>query len=106
MSTFNSIGGGNLNLFDELKNTLLKNSKYSEQNTENPKLLRNVVIEDALNMNKELLHILLSNPKLKNHFFTDVEGVLVFDKTSLHGLSKTRNSYQIHTPVSNKRSVS
>lgn len=71
---------GNLNLFDELKNTLLKNSKYSEQNTENPKLLRNVVIEDALNMNKELLHILLSNPKLKNHFFTDVEGVLVFDK--------------------------
>ena len=81
MSTFNSIGGGgNLNLFDELKNTLLKNSKYSEQNTENPKLLRNVVIEDALNMNKELLHILLSNPKLKNHFFTDVEGVFVFDK--------------------------
>lgn len=79
MSTFNSIGG-NLNLFDELKNTLLKNSKYSEQNTENPKLLRNVVIEDALNMNKELLHILLSNPKLKNHFFTDVDGVLVFDK--------------------------
>lgn len=81
MSTFNSIwGGGNINLFDELKNTLLKNSKYSEQNTENPKLLRNVVIEDALNMNKELLHILLSNPKLKNHFFTDVDGVLVFDK--------------------------
>lgn len=80
MSTFNSIGGGNLNLFDELKNTLLKNSKYSEQNTENPKLLRNVVIEDALNMNKELLHILLSNPKLKNNFFTDVDGVLVFDK--------------------------
>lgn len=74
------MGGGNLNLFDELKNTLLKNSKYSEQNTENPKLLRNVVIEDALNMNKELLHILLSNPKLKNHFFTDVDGVLVFDK--------------------------
>ena len=72
--------GGNLNLFDELKNTLLKNSKYLEQNTENPKLLRNVVIEDALNMNKELLHILLSNPKLKNHFFTDVDGVLVFDK--------------------------
>ena len=80
MSTFNSIGGGNLNLFDELKNTLLKNSKHSEQNTENPKLLRNVVIEDALNMNKELLHILLSNPKLKNNFFTDVDGVLVFDK--------------------------
>ncbi len=74
------MGGGNINLFDELKNTLLKNSKYSEQNTENPKLLRNVVIEDALNMNKELLHILLSNPKLKNHFFTDVDGVLVFDK--------------------------
>lgn len=31
-------------------------------------------------MNKELLHILLSNPKLKNNFFTDVDGVLVFDK--------------------------
>lgn len=31
-------------------------------------------------MNKELLHILLSNPKLKNLFFTDVDGVLVFDK--------------------------
>lgn len=72
--------GGNLNLFDELKNTLLKNSKYSEQNTENPKLLRNIVIEDALNMNKELLHTLLSNPNLKKHFFTDVDGVLVFDK--------------------------
>lgn len=81
MSNFNSIGGEkNLSLFDELKNTLLKNSKYSEQNTENTKLLRNVVIEDALNMNKELLHILLSNPKLKNYFFTNVDGVLVFDK--------------------------
>lgn len=66
-------------IYAELLNALLSISKYASADKE-PKLLRNSVIEDALKMDKELIQVLLDNPKLKSKFFTEINGVLVFDK--------------------------
>lgn len=66
-------------IYSELQNALLNNQKYKSKDTE-PKLLRNVVIEDALKMDNELIQILLNNEKLKSKFFTEVNGIFVFDK--------------------------
>lgn len=66
-------------IYAELSNALLSNSKYASADKD-PKLLRNTVIEDALKMDKELIQILFDNPKLKSKFFTEINGVLIFDK--------------------------
>lgn len=57
--------------------TLLKKDKrlVAEE-----KLMKNKVIEFALKLDKELLKLLQSNKSVKNHFFQDVDGTLVFDK--------------------------
>lgn len=66
-------------IYAELLNALLSNRRYASADKD-PKLLRNSVIEDALKMDKELIQVLLDNPKLKSKFFTEINGVLVFDK--------------------------
>ncbi|RHZ37599.1 site-specific DNA-methyltransferase [endosymbiont GvMRE of Glomus versiforme] len=43
-------------------------------------LAKNKIIELALNLDKDLLKILLSSPEIKQVFFQEVEGILVFDK--------------------------
>lgn len=43
--------------------------------------LRNAVYEAAMNMDTNLIRILLENEETNNRFFTDVDGVKVFDKT-------------------------
>lgn len=45
-------------------------------------LLRNKIYECAMKMDKELIKLLLSNDKIKEKFFTDIDGTLVFDKTA------------------------
>lgn len=45
-------------------------------------LLRNKVYECAMKMDKDLIKLLLSNDRMKEKFFTDVDGTLVFDKTA------------------------
>jgi len=42
--------------------------------------LRNAVYEAAMQMDAPLLHLLLANPETAAHFFTNVDGVKVFDK--------------------------
>lgn len=42
--------------------------------------LRNAVYEAAMQMDASLLHLLLANPETAAHFFTNVDGVKVFDK--------------------------
>ena len=44
------------------------------------KLLKNKVIELALNVDVSLIKLLLKNAAIKQHFFTQVDNVLVFDK--------------------------
>ena len=44
------------------------------------KLLKNKVIELALNVDVSLIKLLLKNAAIKQHFFTQVDNVLIFDK--------------------------
>ncbi|MFD0914949.1 DNA methyltransferase [Pseudahrensia aquimaris] len=43
-------------------------------------ILKNAVIEAALNMDVRLLELLMQSDTIKDHFFTPVAGALVFDK--------------------------
>ncbi len=67
----------NKNLFIELEQLLRMESAYS---TEDGVLLKNSIVEAALALRPELIAKLLTHEGLKRNFFTEVEGVLVFDK--------------------------
>lgn len=64
------------NLLEELTE-LLKND---ERLVVDGKLLKNKVIELTLAMDSKFLRLLLSNSRIKNHFFQQVDEVCVFDK--------------------------
>ncbi len=62
---------------------LLKQDPENRFYSENGKdLLRNKLYECAMKMDKDLIKLLLSNERIKNKFFNDVDGLLVFDKTA------------------------
>ena len=66
------------NLYHHLEQVVLRmDSRFC---TEDGHLLKNNVVEAALALDPKLLHYLLADEKLKKQFFTDVDGVLVFDK--------------------------
>lgn len=66
------------NLFHHLEQVVLRmDSRFC---TEDGHLLKNNVVEAALALDPKLLHYLLADEKLKKQFFSDVDGVLVFDK--------------------------
>ena len=67
----------NKNLFIELEKLLRMESTYC---TEDGVLLKNAIVEAALALRPELISKLLTHDGLKRNFFTEVEGVLVFDK--------------------------
>lgn len=64
-------------LNDILVNLLKTDSRYF---TDEGELLKNAVYEDAMKMETSLIKILLSDDTCKARFFTEVDGVLVFDK--------------------------
>ena len=65
------------NIFDTVADLLLTNNKYK---AEDGKLLKAVVYSDIMAMNENLLTLLLSNKDVKETFFKNVQGMLVFDK--------------------------
>lgn len=65
------------NIFDTVADLLLTNNKYK---AEDGKLLKAVVYSDVMAMSDDLLTLLLSNEDVKETFFKDVQGMLVFDK--------------------------
>ena len=65
------------NIFEIVEEVLKTNSKYI---SDDGKLLKAMVYSDVMTMDKELLSLLLSNEKIKERFFEDVNGTLVFDK--------------------------
>lgn len=67
----------NLHLVRELETLLRNDSRYT---TEDGTPLKNRIVEDALALRPELLRHLLGHPKLRAHFFADVDGLAVFDK--------------------------
>lgn len=63
-------------------NQILCEALKTDQNfcTLDGELLKNNIIEAGNNLNPELLHLLLGNDKLAKVFFSDVDGIKVFDK--------------------------
>ncbi|WP_028841994.1 DNA methyltransferase [Thermodesulfovibrio yellowstonii] len=65
-----------MTLVDELKELLQKDPRLNS----NGSILKNKVTELALKLDRELLKLLLSNSRVRQHFFKEIEGVLIFDK--------------------------
>lgn len=65
------------NIFDTVAELLLTNDKYK---AEDGKLLKAVVYSDVMAMSEDLLTLLLSSEDVKETFFKNVQGTLVFDK--------------------------
>lgn len=62
---------------------LLKQDPQNRFYADNGKdLLRNKVYECAMKMDKDLIKLLLSNNRIKEQFFTNIDDLLVFDKTA------------------------
>jgi len=66
-----------MTLMEGLKELLKEDTRFvdSEGN-----LLKNRIVEHALKLDENLIKLLLQNDRIKQHFFKDVDGVLVFDK--------------------------
>lgn len=64
------------NLLDELTVLLEVEQAFISDGA----ILKNAVVEAALNMDPNLISILLQSTTIKAHFFTEVAGTLVFDK--------------------------
>lgn len=64
------------NLLDDLTELLQAEQAFISGGA----ILKNVVIEAALNMDVRLLELLMQSDTIKAHFFTEVAGALVFDK--------------------------
>ena len=64
------------NLMDDLAELLQKDQSFISDGA----ILKNAVIEAALNMRPHLLELLLESESIKAHFFTEVIGYQVFDK--------------------------
>lgn len=65
------------NFFETLTEVLKADERFF---TEDGALLRNKVYESAMNLDAALLRLLLDNAETKNRFFSEVNGVQVFDK--------------------------
>ena len=78
------------NLYNELLSTLKRHFKYFSEEEE---ILKNAIYEDAMKMDSSLIKLLLSNDACKNHFFTNVDGVLVFDKVGFGWVINNRQFF-------------
>lgn len=67
----------NLHLFHELESILRMDGKYC---MDDGTLIKNKIVEDALNLSPDLLKYLLAHEGLKKNFFSKVGEILVFDK--------------------------
>lgn len=67
----------NLSLFHELEQLLRNECAYC---SEDGILLKNAIVEAALALRPSIIKLLLSHNGLKHNFFTEIDGVLVFDK--------------------------
>lgn len=73
--------------YDYIVEALKTKEKYL---AEDGSILKAVVYQDAMKMDKGLLHLLLSDETLKATFFTPIDGALVFDKRQFAWLIQSR----------------
>jgi len=64
------------NLLDDLKELFQQDDRLMVEGS----LLKSRIIELALKLDGDLIKLLLSHPRLRQHFFVEVAGVVVFDK--------------------------
>jgi len=64
------------NLLDDLKELFQRDDRLMVEGS----LLKSRIIELALKLDGDLIKLLLSHPRLRQHFFVEVAGVVVFDK--------------------------
>jgi adenine-specific DNA-methyltransferase len=64
------------NLLNNLKTLLQKDERLVNEDG----LLKNKIVELALKLDEDLIKLLLSDKRMKEVFFIDIDGVLVFDK--------------------------
>ena len=67
----------NLHLYHILENVLRMEERFC---TADGQLIKNSIVEAALSLQPNLIKLLLDNDELSANFFSDVEGVKVFDK--------------------------
>ena len=65
-----------MNLYNHVKLILSENETFCKDGV----LFKNSVVEAGLKLDPKLLKILLKDDKMKKHFFTEVDGIAVFDK--------------------------
>ncbi|WP_322901756.1 site-specific DNA-methyltransferase [Mycoplasmopsis felis] len=88
----------NKNIFQTTKEILMNNPKYISKDN---KLLKAKVYSDVMTMNKDLLSLLLSNNDIKQRFFIEINGTLIFDKQKFSWFIDSKeflpNSYTRYT---------
>lgn len=86
------------NLFNTIEMTLKSLDKYV---AEDGTLLKAKVYSDIMMMDKDLISLLLSVDKIKEVFFTNIDGTLVFDKQKFAWLIDSKeflpDSYTAYT---------
>lgn len=74
--------------FDTVLTVLKQDERFF---TADGELLRNAVYESAMKMDSNLLKLLYQNETTRNRFFTDVEGISVFDKVGFGWVINNRS---------------
>ena len=64
------------NVMDDIKSLLQKDERLVSEG----ELLKNKIIELAIKLDKKLIKLLLSSTRMKEVFFSDIDGTLIFDK--------------------------
>lgn len=64
------------NLLNDLIQLLAQDDRFVSEG----KLLKNKIVESALALDLGLIKLLLKQENIRNHFFVEVDGVMVFDK--------------------------
>ena len=76
------------NFFDTVVTVLKQDERFF---TADGELLRNAVYESAMKMDSNLLKLLYQNETTKARFFTDVDGIAVFDKVGFGWVINNRS---------------
>ena len=76
------------NFFDTVVTVLKQDERFF---TADGELLRNAVYESAMKMDSNLLKLLYQNETTKARFFTDVDGISVFDKVGFGWVINNRS---------------
>lgn len=76
------------NFFDTVVTVLKQDERFF---TADGELLRNAVYESAMKMDSNLLKLLYQNETTRNRFFTDVDGISVFDKVGFGWVINNRS---------------